>query len=603
MKSYLSGLWNDAHENWRTADSYYYSTFPLWWEGSKRPSWLKPSRGRAIIDHAVDHLLSHEPKVKRWPLSENEEDEEIANEVEVSLQSIMHQVALKEPSLTWKQAAKNLLLYGYTVIEDAIHSESLRQSRDKPKKRRGELPDDFDIRMQVWQNQKRTLMPFRTRAPHPSSVLLDPFEKEPRVALKLARRTHQELYELTNSRLVKGKPKRKNMTVNLWEERQNPFDFESSIEYWTEYWHALMVNGSMLFIEPNDWKLMNFSHAFAGFGQVITDNDTESGNDVKYLAVGLLDPIMPALKAQAQAMSGMHNALMQATWRRRITTGDASELAAQLARGDDIIEVALSDEVTLEEVNNFSRWMFEAQNNLDKDIEFGTFSRSQAGIRQQGVGTVGQQAILDTASGRKFIAPTTQMQHLATTSASHILQFIQTLDLEIKVEGKILNKSMIKGDYSNKVTFEVIDPVLQLQLRELGLAELQAGVLSDQSYWEEYAKRENVTEERWRLIAMEIRKLPPVVQKMAIIAARRMGMEELLAEELEGELAGGPSNGATGGGPAGLLGPDGNPIATSLGRGSAQQGANAIRGSVNQLRQPLTNQVAKPGRTGQNLAG
>jgi len=603
MKSYLSGLWNEAHENWRTADSYYYGTFPLWWEGSNRPQWLRPSRGRAIIDHAVDHLLSHEPKVKRWPLDDSDEAEETANQLEVAMQSIMHQVSLREPSLTWKQAAKNLLLYGYTIVEDAIHTESLRQSRDKPRIRTGESGDDFELRMDVWSNRKRNIMPFRTRAPHPSTILLDPFQKEPSVALKLARRTNQELYELTAGRLQKnGKPKRKDMRVQLWEERQNPFEFNEAIEYWTEYWHALMVNKSFLFVEPNDWKLMPFGHAFAGFGQVITDTGTENGNDVKYLAVGLLDPIMPTLKAHAQAMSGMHNALMQATWRRRLTTMDASELAAQLARGDDIIEVPDLAMVSLEEVNNFSRWMLEAQSGLDKDIEFGTFSRSQAGIRQQGISTVGQQAILDTASGRKFIAPTAQLQHLATNSASHIMQFVDTLDLEIRVEGKTLKPSMIKGDYSNKVTFEVIDPVLQLQLRELGLAELQQGVLSDQSYWEDYAKRENVTEERWRLIAMEIRKLPPVAQKMAVVAARRMGLEELLTEEMEGELAGG-QGGQPAGGPAGLIGPDGQPIGSSLGRGSAQQGANQIMGAARNLRQPLTGQVAKPGRTGQNLAG
>ena len=160
---------------------------------------------------------------------------------------------------------------------------------------------------------------------------------------------------------------------------------------------------------------------------------------------------------------------------------------------------------------------------------------------------------------------------------------------------------MIKGDYSNKVTFEVIDPVFQMQLQELGLAQLQSGVLSDVSYMEDYMKREDISTEQLRLIAMMIRKLPPVQMKLAIEAARQMGLEDLLEEEIEGELVG--DSGGDSGGPAGILGPDGNPIATSLGRGSAQQGANQIMGRNRQLRQPLTGSVTKPGQTGQNLAG
>lgn len=607
MRGYLHSLWNDAREQWAIVDTYYKGTMQLWPTGSSRPEWLKSSRGGAIVDHAVDHLLSHEPKVKRWPLGEEDDDALTADAVEVAVQAIMHQIALKEPSLTWKQAAKHMMLYGYAVVEDAIHSESLRSSRDKPKKRRSENPDDFDIRMQVWQNRKKTLMPFRTRAPHPSQVLLDPYQKEPSVALKLTRRTHQELYEITRARLNPdgtrngGKPRRSHMEVNLWEDRTNPFDFEDGVEYWTEWWHALVVNGSLLFKEPNDWHMMNFSHAFSGFGQESTHGTEGSDPNPKELAVGLLNPILPVLKAHAQAVSGMHNALMWNTWLRRFTTEDASEIAVQLSR-DDIIEVSAPGTMWIEDAPAFSRWMFEAMGTLDKDIEFGTFSRSQAGIRQQGVGTVGQQAILDTASGRKFIAPTAQLQHLATVSASHIMQFIQTLDLEIRVEGTELNKSMIMGDYSNKVTFEVIDPVIQMQLQELGLAQIQAGVLSDITYMEDFMKLENVSREQFRLIAMAIRKLPPVQMKLALEAARRMGLEDLLEEEIEGELAGGPGGGQAGGGSQ-ILGPDGNPLASSLGAQSPQQGANQIMGAARQLRQPLTPNAAKPGRTGQNLAG
>ena len=79
-----------------------------------------------------------------------------------------------------------------------------------------------------------------------------------------------------------------------------------------------------------------------------------------------------------------------------ITTGDASELQQQLARGD-IVEVQSPNEVSWLKNQELPRYMFESEQWLDRDVELGTFSRQNAGIREQGVSTVGQQSILSTA--------------------------------------------------------------------------------------------------------------------------------------------------------------------------------------------------------------
>jgi len=597
MHSHLSGVWNRTHtERWPLVDTYYNNTFPLWPTGSNRPEWLRPSRGRAIIDHAVDHLLAFEPVLRRFPSSQEEEDKVMADNIEKIMQSIMNRAAIIENTLTWKQAGKHLLMYGYAIVNDAVSALDLRSSREAPKKKTNETDTNFERRLAVFEHKKKTLMPFRTRAPHPQRVLMDPSNKEPRVAINTEMIYSQDLHDITANRInpKTGKPKRGQPgDVEVWEVQNDPFERISRREQWTADWHILTVNGSLLFVERNDWGFVPYSQAFAGFGQEPTD---WKDLDPYWLAVGMLDPIIPALKALAQAQAGKHNSLMQATFPDKFTTGDSAELMEQSSRGE-IIEVDSKDAVWTEDIPNYTRWMFMAEDELQKEVEFATFASNIAGIRQPGTITVGQEAIQVQAAAKKFIAPTKQLEHLASSSASHILQLIDVLDLAVEIDGRDIQASDLDKDYAIRVRFEQLDPVFQLQLRELGLAEHAQGLLSSESYWRDYARREDGTMENVRVMMDRVRAMPAVQQKLALAAAEEMGVLDLLLEEMTPE-----EKGQGGQGGSQLVGPDGNPLASSMGRQSPQQAVNQIRGSRNQLRQPLTGRATKPGQTGANRA-
>ena len=167
------------------------------------------------------------------------------------------------------------------------------------------------------------------------------------------------------------------------------------------------------------------------------------------------------------------------------------------------------------------------------------------------------------AAQKKFIAPLKQLEGMASNSASHMLQLIDVLDLHLEIEGRDIQPSDLDKDYAIRAKFETLDPVFQLQLRELGLAEHAQGLLSDESYWEDYAKRQDGTQERIRLLKQTIRKLPAVQQKMALEAAKEMGIDDLLEEEMaEEEGGGGQTSGPQ------LVGPDGQPLSSSLGKSS-----------------------------------
>ena len=318
------------------------------------------------------------------------------------------------------------------------------------------------------------------------------------------------------------------------------------------------------------------------------------------MAVGVLEPVMPVLKAQAQAVAGRHNALMEATFNPTGTVMDSAELQEQMSRGD-VIEMGNRGDVWKMEMPNLPNWMFQSEEWLDRDIEMGTFSRALQGVRETGVSTVGQQAILTTAAGRKFVSPSKQLQHLATQSASHILQWIDVLDMNLRIRGHAIDPSMVESDYSVLVSFELVDPVMQLQHRELGLREVQQGLKSKETYWSADAKLEDATGERKRLLEDLIRSDPRVQEVMAKAVAREAGILNMLEQQeeeqakqqaqAEAQMQGG---GMPGEGP--MLGPDGMPIQQSMGSMAG------MGGTGRPTRNPLTPSTASPSRVGQELA-
>ena len=590
-RSHLKEVWTNAHRKWEEYDSYYFRNYSVWdsAEAHTRPGWLKPARPTSVVDNAVDHQLASEPTPHRNPARQSEESRNNADRVEEGLKAILDEASLLEPALTWKQQGKNLVHLGYSIHELGLDSNVLQRRSEEPP-RGDDSEEDYRANMRLYEHYRRTAMPFRTRSPHPARILLDPWEKRPRIAIRHARRFSQDLHELTVARKNRGRP------VDIWEVRNNrPFELILTDEYWTECWHAMMISGyvtgtgreystmkRMLFTEKNTWGFVPYAHAYAGFGQEPTNSDRI---DPANLAVGILDPVLSDIRAQAQAVSGRHNALMDASFNPIGTRMGADELRDQLDQGD-IIEMSDRSDVWRMDIPQLPRWMFQTEEWLSRDIEEGTFSRALAGVREQGVSTVGQQAILSTAAGRKFVAVSRQLEHLASVASSQILQLIDLLDLNLTIKGKVIRPSYIESDYSVNISFDLVDPVLQLQQRQLGLQEVQAGLKSMETYWSADARLEDASGERKRLLMDWVRKNPMIHQALAMEVAKEEGIESLVERALS-MAQGGEEGGGAGAAP--ILGPDGMPMDQTMGQ--------------DQTRQGLTPNTINPSQIGANMAG
>jgi hypothetical protein len=169
LAKHLSDTWGPAHSNWITADSYYKRTYEVWPQmgAAKGRPFYRPSTPTNTIDHAVDNQLAIMPSFHREPVGGDKNSEELSGKIEKWLGFAFEEMSLMEPSLVWKQVGKYMTLYGYSSVEGPLLVKP-----PMPVRRSGEARGRFDTRMDMYEDNKKTIIPFRTRATHPSRILL-----------------------------------------------------------------------------------------------------------------------------------------------------------------------------------------------------------------------------------------------------------------------------------------------------------------------------------------------------------------------------------------------------------------------------------------------
>jgi hypothetical protein len=543
FKTHLGDVWKETHAHWENVvDPWVWGNPQIWRPGSKRSVYI-PSTARNIIEHASDTQLVWEPKLHRRPIEKGREAEREADAIERGLYAVILDSMLREPTLAFKDAGKFMGMYGYAVIEGPMMDFEDRP--EQPVKTKSMSKEEFEWAEIDYKNSLTQWNPIRIRAPHPKQILLDPTERQPREAIKFNKRSIRSIRKLVDG--VRDRKRKAEFVIteaqmkNLFPSGISPFNTEDVIEYWTDTEHHLVVKNTTLFFEKNRWGFVPYNHAFSGFGM---QKSSDAAGNPLYLAQGLLDPIMSGLKTQAQAMSAKQNALIERSYMRMRTSGDASEVSQQLAQEDALLELE-EDELGFVRYPDLEKSLFQIGAEIDEDIEMGTFSRSVAGMRQQGVSTVGQQAILSTASSRKFANPNKQLNMMATVVSQNILRLVDRYGQVIEVAGEKLDPAVIKHSYIVQAEFQTLDPILQLQEREVGMREVTMGLKSHETYREGDLRIADESLEFKRLTKEQVRQRPEYIQALAREVAKEDGMLEMIEELQAAEAEGGGAPGET----------------------------------------------------------
>lgn len=573
----LAGIWQGTHYHWAyQIDPWIHKNVEIWPENLRtvRGKYI-PSTARGIIDHATDTQLSFIPTIHRPPVGRGEDHQKEADSVEKAVLAIFMNSQLKGADITFKQGGKHMNMYGYEVLYGPYLDEE--EAPEEPTT--DEYPDSEEFRWAKvdYDNAKRNWNPIRFDAPHPSRVLMDPYGgRRPPEAVHRKRMWRGEIGKYLENKRGQEIPELFIATDFNAGEPSSYYDSMFVLEYWSKEWHALVGDGGdLLMSEKNAWGYQPYAQAFSGFG--VEKTNQEQANP-QFLCAGLLDAILDDLKIEAQNETSKHHAVIESIWRRRGSRKDTAEANAQLDREDSTLHGEPSD-FWFDDYPDVGRWVFQSGAEVRTAVEWGTYNRSSAGTRQQGVSTVGQQAILSVAATRKFASVAQQQDQLATDMVQHMLMLADRLGEDISIGGAVLKVKDIHHDYTIQANFDLLDPIIQLQQRELGLREAQMGIKSHETYREGDARMGNESLERDRLLKQIVRQHPAVIEAMALAVAEEDGLAELIAEFTAKQA------GAQGGGGNTLLGPGGQPIRTSDAAGG---------GATRALREGLTGDVAKP---------
>ena len=509
-RTHLENLWGDTHAVWRDTDLFYQRQYSIW-AGANSANYARtrgqyrPSTSTNIIDHASDQFMGFIPTLRREPVNPQiQAHKDAADAVEIAVKSLMMDAAMKAMFNPWKQLSKHLNAYGYGIIEFGLDFTDMTEGRRHPA---------------YWN-------PVRIDATHPARVLMEPHEKVPSAALKLLNMRAGEL-----AVLLSKKKNRRDFNSDGAEEiaDMSPWEYVELEEEWTPDWHTLKrKSGDILYQERNAWKFVPFAQTFAGFGMEPTDM---AQSDPQHMAQGILQPVKESIRLEAQNATAKHTMVIDQAY---APFGSRFPDILQQALETGAIAPGEQGDYWKMQLQDVPRWVFESGREIQDDIRRGTYNPGISGFREPGVTTVGQQAILDSAGRRKFSGPSMQEEHIASLVAGWILRIVDNLSqlkTGIGSHGRHLKRSDIYGVYDMIVTFEVLDPVIQMQRRELGLREYEIGLKSDEDYWEEDARAENVALRRQRLRQQRIRQHPAIDSRL--IAAEAAAMDEVDAEDVE----------------------------------------------------------------------
>jgi len=478
-------------------------------------------------------MMTFNPKVHRNPVGRSDNREEEADAAETALAAILTDSAVKATQHPWRTAAAHLIHYSYAVIEGPF----VRFRKDQP--------------------HTPTSNPIEIRAPNPGSILMDPMDKEPPFAIRRGKMPAIKILELSQQKVADRREGAEHLDFSLYKE--TPFMMLDFHEYWTDKWHAFRIppQGSessptpaqLLWVEANPMGFLPYTHAFGGFG--IEPSDLNE-IDPRFLARGILWDALDSIRLQAQSRNAKHQALIDAVFAPLLTGEDAEELKRRLADGADILQVDDPDGTKPMQTQQIARWIFEIDREYTEDIEEATVNRNQSGLREQGVVTVGQQQLLDTRARQRFTLPLLELENMASITGSRVYNLVdnmKSLGGSIGAYGQQIKKSTLHGDYNAQVSFDPSDPALELQQRQSFLAEVAAGGMDWETFWE-LTGVVNISERWKRLAKQQVRTSPELWALFLQEEAENLGVgdefeaaQQAVAES-EGELQTPVTNGS-----------------------------------------------------------
>ena len=520
---HYSDVWAATKANCIEADQYIGGNYPLWRPGIERPQ-LRSARGYSIVEGAANALVANKPVISRAPMSQKDESEVSSTEkarndrIERFLSAVFDSAMLSEHLSPFRTLAWYLMAYGYGVAIGP--TVELSEEPEEPEKGDYASEAEFKVAQRRYKGEVAQWNPFKIRSANPTEVLFEPFQKQSRFSLHIKHMKKGDLSDIASK-----------MGGN-YDHGGERFKQTTVVEYFCKKYHAMFTTNEgsktvseAVFIHDNDFGIVPHVGAFAGFGYLPVSSD--QGNP-SFMAMSIIKPVFEILQAISRAITSIQNAVLAAGFPRPGTAKPVEE--AEEEYNAEKWLTGESADFWWMRVPDLPNYIFQQLAILLDDLESATFSRALTGLRQEGVSTVGQQMQLSSAALRKFQNPARQMDYVASVIAQNVLRAVDVLDKTITVRGQSISPEDIQGYYGVDVTFKLLDPLLQLQQRQVAMREVEMGLSYDEQYWET-AGYQDATRMRMGTNMQMVRRDPKWQELLMGIIASNQEIQEFLGVE------------------------------------------------------------------------
>ena len=504
LKTDLQAYYSTEQDNFKACEEAYEGTFKIKVaDGFEK---YIPPTGRAVVDVAVDHYITQHPIVQVPPQKDTEASQQHSDRMEKFYNNILRENITRNVISPIREAAKQLGVYGMFCLKGPWVDERYLEEQHPTFRR---------------------FYPFNFRAVNPMFIFPEPsfFWNGDGGVLEVNERTVSEVA----SEWPGWKPSR----------GKKPTDKLECIQYVNNDWIAYIADND--FVDgpkPNVYGYVPYEIGFSGMGRI-----TEKP---EHLAVGLLLPLIEALKTEASIKSAMKAIVELYAYPRLGSLQDMT--GVQLGMGPNSITHLPDGPGSLFEIvsGHIPPDLFSYIRTLSEDVERGSFSKVVYGERPAGVDSGYHQRTLVSEVRLRFGEGVHTLENKLSNVLGKCAYLMENIIPEpISIWGRInkqyyeetIRPQDVKGHYTNYVTLATSTPEEDERISLAGLQLLQAGAISRLLFLEKYLKVGDATAEIRRIMVEGVMAQPEIRAAMSQAAVKDWGMEEFLPQGGETVMA------------------------------------------------------------------
>ncbi len=474
-----------------------------------------PPTAKGLVDTAVDHQISSNPIITAPPAKQTAKSQATADLMEKYAQTFLNYNAARQVIPPPREVTKQMAICGMGVFKGPLYDEGWWVTRDK----------------RQWQQS----FPFIFRAVNPLDVLPDPsvfWGGSSGAVIEVGSKTADEIEKEWEVSL----PGRTGSELVDW------------IEYTSPSWRAYMADGRMVWgPKRNQYGLVYYDICFSGMG-------TQNGKP-EALAVGLLWPILSALKLEARTKTAMDAVVQQDAYEQLVSDIDLSGIKWGAGPGS-VTHIPKDANIRPLHPARNSAHLYQFAGMVAEDIRNGGVAEVLEGRSSPGTPAGYLESLRISQAKLKFGQSINTLENKVALILSKLCYLTERLIPDpISIWGRqesgtyseTIDPADINGNTTFYVSFENQTPEENDRRSLVGLQLWRAGAISWQRFADRYLRLQDTTAEQKQMLIEKIMHDPQVMQALAQGAITDWGMSDFV-KRIQAQPIG-PV-----GGPAGLLG-------------------------------------------------